>query len=157
MNSAAELWIVHNEIWLHLIETLPEAGFAAVPLLKNGKPSTGRTLWRNFVHLHDVRLTRLSAAERKAIPPLDGEAAPDRAQLLAAYRASGAAMAERIARAAESDERKNDRPALILLGYMIAHESHHRGQMLLALKQSGVSRPESYNFGIWEHWWKPKL
>lgn len=39
---------------------------------------------------------------------------------------------------------------LPLLGYFIAHESHHRGNMLLTLKQSGEKFPDAIKWGLWE-------
>ena len=36
------------------------------------------------------------------------------------------------------------------LGYVDAHESHHRGQIALSLKQSGHTLDKKVAYGIWE-------
>jgi uncharacterized damage-inducible protein DinB len=36
------------------------------------------------------------------------------------------------------------------LGYFISHESHHRGNILLTLKQSGEKIADTVKWGLWE-------
>jgi uncharacterized damage-inducible protein DinB len=39
------------------------------------------------------------------------------------------------------------------LGHLISHESHHHGQIALALKQSGMKLPEGVAVkGLWGKW-----
>ena len=152
-----EVWRVHDEINLYLLKTIPDEGFAAVTLLRNGKPSTGRTVSRVFAHLHEVRRSHIGREFLKGVPRFETGASPGRAELLEAFRASGHGIAQRLTRIVEAGDRIKDRPGLILLGYLISHDSHHRGQILLALKQSGIRMPDEARFGIWEHWSRPKL
>ena len=36
------------------------------------------------------------------------------------------------------------------IGYFISHEGHHRGNILLTLKQKGFKFPDQLKYGIWE-------
>jgi len=37
-----------------------------------------------------------------------------------------------------------------MLGYFVSYESHHRGNILLSLKQSGEKIPDALKWGLWE-------
>jgi uncharacterized damage-inducible protein DinB len=157
VDDVLEVWRVHDEINIFLLENIPDHGFAAVTLLKTGKPSTGRTVSRVFAHLHEVRASHIGREFLKGIPRFETGASPTREELLTAFRAASRGIEQRLQRIVETGERRKDRTGLMLLGYLIAHDSHHRGQILLALKQSGVRMPDETRFAIWEHWSRPKL
>src|SRR5258708_32532482 len=91
-----EIWRVHEEINSFFLENIPDEGFAAVPLLKNGKPSTGRTVRRAFAHLHEVRVTHLGRELMKGIPRFESGASPGRAELIASCQAPSPGLQQRL-------------------------------------------------------------
>jgi uncharacterized damage-inducible protein DinB len=143
-----ETWQIHNRINLYLLEGIsPEA-------LQDCPTKKGRNVGDQFAHMHNVRLMWLSVAA----PDLMGElekiekgAASSLTELQFALVASGEAMETLLRRGLETGKIKGFKPSVAaFLGYAIAHESHHRGQILLTLKLAGHMVDKKVQFGMWE-------
>jgi len=137
---------IHNRIHLYLLDALaPEVWLSTPP---GGK---GRTVAALASHIHGVRLMWLKAAGVKTLPlPLEKTATV--AEAKAALEASAAAVSERVGEALNGDGRmpsfKPDGWAFV--SYLIAHEAHHRGQMVLLARQLGYPVDQKTNFGLWQ-------
>ncbi len=121
---------------------------------RNVEPDTG-CVARQIAHLVEVRVSRLHVAEKKLMkemPDFEKGSEPSREQLQAALEASGRGVEALFTRLVERGELVRGRGPLVLLAYFISHESHHRGSILLALKQYGFTLPESLRWGIWGKW-----
>lgn len=131
----------------YLIENLsPEAWRGKLPADK------GRTIAAIVAHMHNVRVMWLKVAKSENIPePLD-RAKVTSEQAKNALEASQKALAVLIRRALEGNGKiKNFRPDVAgFVGYLIAHDAHHRGQIAMLARQLGHPLPQKAMFGMWE-------
>jgi uncharacterized damage-inducible protein DinB len=144
-----ETWQIHNRIHLYLLDAIAEEALGAT---LNGK---GRSVRDLFAHAHNVRLMWLKAAAPElleGLEKLESKADHDKAKLKEALEASGLAVEALLTKAIASGGKvKGFKPhATAFLGYLISHESHHRGQIGWALKNSGHPLDQKTAFGLWE-------
>lgn len=143
-----ETWAIHNRINLYLLEALPEEAFAV------SISPRGRTVFALFAHIHNVRLMWLKASAPEmleGLEKLDGKQQGTKEQLQSALTASGAAVETLLRTGLAQGRIKNFKPhPVAFLGYLISHESHHRGQIEWALKACGQPLDDKIGYGMWE-------
>ena len=144
-----ETWDIHNRINLYLLSAIePEH-------LRDVSASGGRNVGGQFAHLHNVRLMWLKQAGPELygkLQKVEKEDAIDKQLLHRSISDSGLAMNLLLRKGLEAGGKlKGFKPHVAaFLGYLIAHESHHRGQIALSLKQSSHPVSKKVLFGIWE-------
>jgi uncharacterized damage-inducible protein DinB len=137
---------IHNRIHIYLLDALAKEVWDAPPA--GGK---GRSLAALASHIHSVRLMWLKAAGVKSLPaPLEKTATI--AEAKKALEASGAAIREWLDPILHGNGKisgfKPD--AWAFVAYLIAHEAHHRGQMMMLARQLRHPLDKSINYGLWE-------
>jgi uncharacterized damage-inducible protein DinB len=137
----------NNRINQYLIDNLPLAAWKAKP--PDGR---GRTVAAIVAHMHNVRVMWLKAAKAEDIPAQLDRVTATPSQAMRGLEASREALCVVMSRALETDGRvKGFRPDVAgFLGYLIAHDAHHRGQITMLARQAGHPLPQKAMFGMWE-------
>lgn len=142
-----ETWEIHNRINLYLLDAIQEEH------LTDLSASKGRNVGEQFAHIHNVRLMWLKAADPDL---LKGQNKIEKGTLSKKILSdelskSSKAIAALLQKGFEQGKIKGFKPhPFAFLGYLISHESHHRGQIMICLKQSGHPVNQKVQFGIWE-------
>ena len=138
---------INGRITVYLLENLDPAAWRASP--PGGK---GRDIASLFAHMISVRLMWLKAAGG-TVPAIEiDKTTATVPQVRKALEESAVALQNLIAGALETDGRiKNFKPDVAaFIGYLIAHEAHHRGQISLLARLAGFPVSKQVNFGMWE-------
>lgn len=159
--AAVQIFSANDRMNQDLLEHLDPAAWSAKP------PGKARTIAAIFTHMHNVRAkwVRLTAPHLQVPAQLNrARCTPQQASV--ALAESGARCAEMLAEAFGGGGRVEKfhrdswaRPwpvGLEMVGYMLAHEAHHRGQVCLLAHQLGFPLPNEVAYGLWnwEKLWK---
>jgi uncharacterized damage-inducible protein DinB len=142
-----DTWNIHSRVNLYLLEAIsPEALMAKLG-------SKGRSAGQMFMHIHNVRLMWLKSAApdlMNGVQKLDQPG--DKALLIESLEASGNAIEKLLRKSLEAGGKvKGFKPhAIAFMGYLISHESYHRGEIGVVLAQSGHPLDEKVSYGMWE-------
>lgn len=144
-----DTWEINNRINLYLLDAIAEEH------LSDAMTSKGRSAGEQFAHIHNVRLMWLKVAQPdllKGQEKIEKENAHNKKLLQRSLAASGEATGKLLKHAAENGGKvKGFKPHVTaFLGYLTAHDAHHRSQIIIALKQSGHKLDQKILYGIWE-------
>lgn len=145
-----EAWHTHNKMNYLLIDNTSDAG-----MQKSLSTRGGRTVYLQWVHIHIVRMQWLEICAKdifKKYKVLDKDASFDKKALKKYLEDSARGVEELLVRSWDDGGKvKGFKKGVIpMLSYFISHESHHRGNILLTLKQSGEKIPDAVKWGLWE-------
>ncbi len=137
----------NDRINQYMLENLPSEAWRAAP--PEGK---GRTIAAIVAHMHNVRVMWLKAAKAADIPEQLERDKTTSTQAAKGLEQSRSALAQLIKAALDGDGRvKGFRPDVAgFVGYLIAHDAHHRGQICMLARQIGYPLPQKAMFGMWE-------
>lgn len=145
-----EAWRTNNRINLFLIDRISAAGMKCT-LSKHG----GRDVAGQFAHIHNNRVWHLQKRAKDlavGLTTFEAKVSPAKAQLKKALKASSSAIEEFLAAVlAEIPRRRGFRKGVFTtLAYFVAHESHHRGNILATLKERGHKPAQKDLYTIWD-------
>ncbi len=146
MKELVETFRINNNINLYLLDAIMEEH------LQDLSASKGRNVGEQFGHVHNVRLMWLNAAGPDllvGLRKLEKENGITK-KILTTCLSDSARAIETLIESSDGKIKGFKPHTTAFVGYLLAHEAHHRGQILLTLKQSGHMVDKKIQFGIWE-------
>jgi uncharacterized damage-inducible protein DinB len=156
--SLVQAWQTNNQVNVGLVEQIPpELWTAAIPGLPN------RTVRMIAAHLHNARCRWIKTLGREhgiVAPARVDQRTVTRRQLAAALRRSSEGIAAILELGLDNGGvvpesrgyawRNLPLDVGHVLAYFVAHEAHHRGQVVMAARQLGQRLPRTLSNDLWQ-------
>ena len=154
-SNLIDAWRTNHNVTTYLIKNLPaEFWSMTVP----GSPR--RTVRAILAHIHNARcmwIKMIGARHGAKVPKtVDGRSVRP-AELLRALERSSSGMIELIKLGAArggnvppADWQNFPTDLVHFLSYFVAHEAHHRGQLVMLARQLGHKLPKDVTAGLWQ-------
>jgi uncharacterized damage-inducible protein DinB len=153
-------WRTNNQVTVFLIDHIPDSIWTATV------PGVSRkTIAMISGHMHNMRcmwLETLGQPHGIAVPARVDRGRVGRRQLVVAFNRSSQAMEALLRLGCRHGGEIPATPKYVwrnlsldvghVLTYFVAHEAHHRGQIVLAARQLGTRLPSDVTAGLWR--WK---
>ena len=144
-----ETWNIHNRINLYLLDNLLPAA------LSSKLASKGRTVGEVFAHIHNNRLAWLEPSAPdllEGLAKIENDAAENAQVLRQSLEKSGQAVEALLKRTLRVGGKvKGFKPhATAFVGYLISHESYHRGEIGIIVAHAGYPLDRKIAYGMWE-------
>ena len=148
MKALLETWEISHRLNEYLLTGIKEEYLNDQPVTK------GRSVGEQFAHINNVRLMWVKVAMPDlllSLQKIEKEKPITKKTILDAFEKSTTAISAMLTKGFETGKIKGFKPhPEAFLGYMIAHEAHHRGQIIIALKENGHLPDKKILYGLWE-------
>lgn len=152
-SQLVEAWLMSHECNNYLLGEIDDQY-----LTDQYAPRT-RTVAAQFAHMHNVRLRWLQHAAPAYANRLESfprGAEPSKSDLTAALEASASAIGRFLGGCDEAGSVPQwNGPPSTMLGYLVAHEAHHRALAIVAMRLSGHRLAQEVIYGQWQ-WGKKR-
>jgi uncharacterized damage-inducible protein DinB len=151
-----DCWRTTNQTTIHLVKIIaPGLWTKRIPGYRN------KTIGMLAIHLHNARcmwIKSIAGKNYKERPGAVHSRKGTKREVLAALNQSSDAMLSLLESCLENGGRLPARPAWLnfpndvihLLAYFVAHEAHHRGQMVMAARQLGQPLSRALAGELWQ-------
>lgn len=146
INELLSTWKKHTEMNALLLKAIDDQ------YLVNKSASGGRTVGEQFAHMHNVRLMwvgKMLDANSQVDKEIDAKESNKKSYVSDQLVNSDQVIMDLLQKALKEGGSFGEMSAVRFMGYLIAHEAHTRGQIILAMKQSGQELPPQVTYGIW--------
>jgi uncharacterized damage-inducible protein DinB len=148
IDQLIETWQINNRVDLYLLNAIKEEYLIDLPASK------GRNVGEQFGHIHNVRLMWIKEGDStllKGLDKIEREKPITKKLIKDCFLKSNEAIVKMLSTSLAEGKLRGFKPhPVAFLGYLLAHEAHHRGQIMISLKENGHLSDKSLGFALWQ-------